>query len=71
MDRDRTRGGVRPIEDSHVRSFDASSFDQGNNSDSALLDAEFDQDEHGEFILGRAGSMARAISREEDEAFSP
>lgn len=69
MDRDRARGGVRAVEDSHVKGFDGSSFDQESHSDSSLLDVEFDQDELGEFILGQAGSVARAISHEEDEAF--
>ncbi len=68
MDRDRTRRGVRPRPDADSQGFDASSSDQENHSDSTLLDVEFDQDALGEFILGRACSVARAISHEEDEA---
>ncbi len=67
--RDRTRGGVRPYTDVDVQGLDVSGPDRENHSDSTLLDVEFDHDELGEFILGQVGSVARAISHEEDEAF--
>lgn len=68
-DRDRTRGGVRPYTDADAQGFDVSGPDRENHSDPTLLDVEFDHDELGELILGQAGSVARAIAHEEDEAF--